>query len=85
MRCRTYGLTSWKRALAAAVILFCGGLLSACAGDGGYYESYDSYDPRYPRPAYREVGPWDLPQSSAHPGPPTWYGCPQGSRACYPD
>ncbi len=71
-----------KRVVVAAGLLLSAGLLAGCAGDGGYY---DSYDPRYPRPVYRQVGPWDLPQSSAHPGPPTWYGCPQGSRACYPD
>lgn len=41
--------------------------------------------PVYPRPYYRPYGPWDLPASRTYPGPPTWYGCPQQSLACFPD
>lgn len=81
----------WANTLLLTVsLLIGGGLVTACAS----YEdsrqprrvhSYESRYPIYPRPYYREYGPWDLPSSSSYPGPPTWYGCPQGTAACYPD
>jgi len=77
-----------RRWLVAAALLWMGGLLGGCAQDEGYGNRATRYGdgrPVYPRPYYREYGPWDLPSTSSYPGPPTWYGCPQGAAACYPD
>lgn len=72
----------------AAVATALAGLEAGCAQDDGYGTRpvrYGAGYPVYPRPYYREYGPWDLPSTSSYPGPPTWYGCPQGAAACYPD
>jgi hypothetical protein len=60
--------------------------LSACSEDYAVQrDTPDRLHSRYPNPYYREYGPWDMPQGNVQPGPPTRYGCPQGSTACYPD
>lgn len=82
-----HGAITGMVAVSFLVVLI--GTLTGCSTQP--YGSSDPYDPRYdprypgyPRPVYREYGPWDVPQPG-HPGPPTWYGCPQQSASCYPD
>jgi hypothetical protein len=68
-------------------------LLAGCAGDDRAPQRWDTgpsaygrgYGYGYGRPMYREYGPWDYQSTSSAPGPPTWYGCPQESPACYSD
>lgn len=77
------------RSIAAGLIIgFFVTITAGCGGDAASSSpsrpySYGGY-PVYPRPYYREIGPWDLP-SGPYPGPPTWYGCPQQSLSCFPD
>ena len=60
--------------------------LSACSEDYAVKrDTPDRLNSRQPKSYYREYGPWDMPSGNVQPGPSTWYGCPQGSRACYPD
>ncbi len=79
-----------KRAILVIIMGLMGLAVGGCASEGESRggprsETYQDRHPGSQRPYYREYGPWDLPNQAARPGPPTWYGCPQQSRACYSD